>query len=89
MPAKTKKKVEKKTRTEAEYQELKTATVALAKCVNLTLQTRGKLGVGSGMLYSDKTKTVEHWSTQFFDALELIGIRFDRDEFFSKAKKKR
>ena len=78
---------EKKTRTESEYQELKAATTALAKCVNLTLQTRGKLGVGTGMMYDRKTKTVEHWSTQFFDAMELIGIKYDRDEFFAKPKK--
>jgi hypothetical protein len=83
MPAKR----EKKTRTESEYQELKKATVALAACVNATLQTRGKIGMGTGMVFDRKTKKVEHWSTQFFDAMELVGIKYDREEFFAKPKK--
>ena len=74
---------EKKTRTEAEYQELKKATIALAKCVKFTLDTGGKPGVGSGMLYNRETKQVTHWETDFFDALDLIGIEYDREAYFA------
>jgi hypothetical protein len=80
---------EKKTRTETEYQELKDATTALARCVNATLQTRGKIGVGTGMVFDHKTKKVEHWSVQFFDAMDLIGIKYDREAFFAPKKRKR
>jgi hypothetical protein len=86
--AKKPKKAARKTRTEAEYQELRKAAVALARCVNLTLQTRGQVGKGSGMLFDSETKTVEHWSTQFFDAMEMIGITYDRDQFFEKKRKR-
>jgi hypothetical protein len=79
----------KKTYSAKEYNELKKATIALAKCVNLTLQSRGKIGVGSGMMIDTRTKKIEHWSTQFFDAMELIGIKYDRAAFFQKKGKKR
>ena len=86
--AKTKKKVSsKKTRTEEEYQELRKATVALANCAVLTLASKGKLGVGSGMTMDLKTKQVRHWSTQFFDALDMVGIVYDRDKYFEKRKR--
>jgi len=89
MPAKKSvKKVAKKTRTEEEYQELRKATVALANCAVLTLGSRGKVGVGSGMTIDLKTKEIRHWSTQFFDALDMVGIVYDRDNFFGKPKKK-
>lgn len=84
-----KQKPAKKTRTEAEYQELRKATTALAKCAVMTLQSNGKLGVGSGMTIDLKTKKVSHWSTQFFDALDMVGLVYDRDKFFEKPKRKR
>jgi len=86
MPAK--KKAVKKTRTEAEYQELYKATTALAKCAMFTLASGGKLGVGSGMTIDLKTKKVSHWSTQFFDALDMVGIVYDRDKYFEKKRKR-
>lgn len=83
------KKSAKKTRTEEEYQELRKATVALANCAVLTLASRGKVGAGSGMTIDLKTKVVRHWSTQFFDALDMVGICYDRDKYFEKPKRKR
>ena len=83
-----KKKTEKKTRTEAEYQELKKATTALAKCAILTLSSDGKVGVGSGMMIDLKTKKVRHWSEQYFDALDMVGLVYDRAKFFSKKPKR-
>jgi hypothetical protein len=83
------KKAAKKTRTEEEYQELRKATVALANCAVLTLASKGKLGVGSGMTIDLKTRVVRHWSTQFFDALDMVGICYDRDAYFAKPKRKR
>lgn len=88
MAAKKAKPKAKKTRTEEEYQELRKATVALAQCVNLTLASKGKIGVGSGMTIDLKTKVCRHWSTQFFDALDMVGIVYDRDKYFEKKRKR-
>lgn len=88
-PAAKPKKSGKKTRTEEEYQDLRKATVALANCAVLTLSSNGKLGVGSGMTIDLKTKEISHWSTQFFDALDMVGICYDRDKFFEKPKRRR
>lgn len=91
MPAKKAAKAKpkaKKTRTEEEYQELRTATTALAKCAVLTLHSNGKLGVGSGMVMDLKTRQVTHWSNQFFDALEMVGIKYDRSKFFEKKRRR-
>lgn len=86
--AKAKAKAGKKTRTEDEYQELRKATVALANCAVLTLASNGKLGAGSGMTINLKTREVRHWSTQFFDALDMVGISYDRDKYFEKKRKR-
>jgi len=77
-----------KLRTEAEYQELRSMTVELANCAVLVLQTRGKLGVGSGMIFNGKTKKLVHWTTRFFDALDAVGISYDRDVYLNMEKKK-
>lgn len=82
---KQKKPATKKTRTEAEYQELRAATVALAKCANLVLASGGTLG---GMTIDLKTKKAEHWSTMFFDALDMIGIKYDRDAYLKQGRKR-
>lgn len=73
---------------EADCAELKAATTALVRCAVLTLNSDGKLGVGSGMLINTKTKKVEHWSTQFFDALDMVGLVYDRKKFFEKKRKR-
>lgn len=78
-----------KLRTEDEYQELREMTVALANCAVLTLASKGKLGVGTGMILDRKTGVARHWSTQFFDALDAVGLVYDRVKFFAKPSKKR
>jgi len=85
---KAKTKADKKTRTEEEYQELRKATWALANCAVLTLASNGKLGAGSGMTIDLKTREISHWSTQFFDALDMVGISYDRDAYFEKKRKR-
>jgi hypothetical protein len=52
------------------------ASMKLAKCVVLTLQTGGKLGVGSGMMMKEKDgkRIVERWDTDFIEALAFIGV---------------
>lgn len=52
------------------------ATVMLAKCVVATLQTDGKIGMGSGMVMRVKggKKTIERWDKDFIEALAFIGI---------------
>ena len=87
--AKKPKKAAKKTRTEEEYQELRKATVALANCAVLTLASGGKVGVGSGTTIDLKTREISHWSTQYFDALDMVGIKYDREKYFEKPKRKR
>lgn len=53
------------------------ATVMLAKCVVATLQTDGKIGMGSGMVMrvKDGEKTIERWDKDFIEALAFIGIK--------------
>jgi hypothetical protein len=88
--AKKKTKAKAKKHTEAEYQELKAAATALARCAVTTLQSDGKIGVGSGMTISvdpkTKEKRVRHWSTQFFDALDMVGIVYDREAYLKGRK---
>jgi hypothetical protein len=81
------KKSVKKTYTAAEYEKLRLMTVDLANCCVQTLATRGKLGVGSGMLMNTRTKQISHWTTQFFDALDAVGICYDRDVYMKGLKR--
>jgi hypothetical protein len=59
-------------------------TIALAQCAILVLEARGRLGVGSGMVMDMKTKKCERWETQFFDALDAVGIKYDREVYYAK-----
>ena len=54
----------------------RTAALKLARCVAWTLQTGGKLGMGTGMVMKvvDGKKTVERWDKDFVEALAFIGI---------------
>lgn len=52
------------------------AAVKLAACVVATIQTGGKIGMGSGMVMKvegGKT-TIERWDKDFIEALAFIGI---------------
>jgi hypothetical protein len=52
------------------------AAIKLARCVVMTLQTNGKIGVGSGMVMSvvDGKRVIERWDKDFIEALAFIGI---------------
>lgn len=91
MPGKSKIKKPKPsecTRTEEEYQDLRKKVAALARCAMLTLDSRGRLGVGSGMTIDLRTRKVERWETPFFDALDAVGITYDRDKYATSRKKR-
>ena len=64
------------------------AAVMLAKCVVATVQTGGKIGMGSGMVMKvvDGKKSIERWDKDFIEALAFIGIEFS-DEKPKKLKK--
>ena len=52
------------------------AALKLAACVAATIQTDGKIGMGSGMVLKieDGQKTIERWDKDFVEALAFIGI---------------
>ena len=52
------------------------AALKLAKCVVWTIQTGGKLGMGSGMVMKvvDGKRTVERWDKDLIEALAFIGL---------------
>ena len=52
------------------------AALKLAACVVATIQTDGKIGMGSGMVMKveDGKKTIERWDKDFVEALAFIGI---------------
>lgn len=55
----------------------KTAALKLAKCVVTTIQSGGKIGMGSGLvMHRDKAGKmhVERWDKDFVEALAYIGI---------------
>ena len=54
----------------------RTAALKLAKCVVATIQTGGKIGVGSGMVMKavDGKRTLVRWDTVFIEALDFIGL---------------
>ena len=53
------------------------AALKLAKCVVATIQTGGKIGMGSGMVMKveDGKKTIERWDKDFVEALDFIGLK--------------
>lgn len=50
------------------------AAVKLARCVVMTIQTGGKIGVGSGLLFNRETRKTERWDKEFIEALAFIGL---------------
>lgn len=58
------------------------AAIKLAACVAATLQTGGKIGMGSGMLMKvvDGKKTIERWDKDFIEALDFIGIEVTKTD---------
>jgi hypothetical protein len=86
------KKTKKKTAAEWEkdYEELKKATTALASCVVFALKFDKHIGRGSGMVVNLKTmETVGPWQEKFFDALDMVGVCYDRKAYYKKKEHKR
>ena len=54
----------------------RTAALKLARCVVATIQTDGKIGMGSGLMMKtvDGKKIIERWDKDFIEALAFIGI---------------
>jgi len=69
------------------------ATLRLASCAILALDTRGRIGVGSGMLLLRNPKTgkvvLKRWEEGFFDALDAIGVEYDREAYYAKTARKK
>lgn len=70
------------------------AAIELASCAVFTLQTSKHLGRGSGVMMSvDKAtgKTVigGRWEEKFFNALDTIGVVYDRKAYYAKDAKSR
>lgn len=64
--------------------------IKLARCVVWTLQTGGKLGMGSGMVMRvvDGKKTVERWDKELIEALAFIGIEVSDPKPKKRSKRK-
>lgn len=67
------------------------ATLKLAKCVVATIQTDGKIGVGSGLVMKivNGKKAVERWDKDFIEALAFIGIGVVPAKKLKKPKKQK
>jgi len=65
------------------------AALMLAKCVAATVQTGGKIGMGSGMVMKmvDGKTTIDRWDKDFIEALAFIGIEMI-DKVEQKPKRK-
>ncbi len=52
------------------------AALKLASCVVATIQTDGKIGMGTGMVMKkvDGKTVIERWDKDFIEALAFIGI---------------
>lgn len=66
------------------------AALRLAKCVVTTLQTDGKIGVGSGLVMKvvDGERFVERWDKDFIEALAFVGIEMVDKKTIDKKKAK-
>ena len=67
------------------------AALMLAKCVVATIQTGGKIGMGTGMVMKvvDGKKTIVRWDKDFVEALAFIGIEVvDKNPKKPKPKRK-
>lgn len=66
------------------------ATLELASCAVFALKFLSSKG--SGVIYNFKTRTTEGtWQDKFFNALDSVGIEYDREQYFDARdnKKKR
>jgi hypothetical protein len=64
----------------------KAAALALAKCAVFALKFDKHLGRGSGVVVDLKNggaKSMGPWQDMFFDALEGIGVCYDRKKYYA------
>jgi len=72
----------------------KAAALELARCVDFTLRHYKHLG-GSGMMIdlaamrAGKPTSVRRWQEDFFDALALLGVEYDRAGYYASLGKKK
>jgi hypothetical protein len=66
------------------------AALMLAKCVVATIQTGGKIGMGSGMVMKvvDGKRIIARWDKDFIEALTFIGIEMADKKPADKKKSK-
>lgn len=70
----------------------KAAAIELGKCAIFALKfaSFGRGGSGGSVVTIDKKtggpKTMGPWEDMFFDALELIGTKYDRKKYYSRPK---
>ncbi len=82
----TKKKLTKKTK----RVNWRKAAIELASCVIFALKFDKHLGRGTGIVMNLKTMEPQGpWQEKFFDALELIGVSYDRKKYYSMKEHKR
>lgn len=92
MPRPTKKKPSTKASKTAPTRRVnwKKAAIALASCVDFALRFDKHLGRGSGQVIDLKTmKSKGPWQERFFDALELVGLVYDRKGYYEAKEHKR
>lgn len=65
------------------------AALALARCVVADIQSGGRLGMGTGLVFSkrdDGSSVVQRWDVEHIAALRYIGIEFEDAPKKRKAK---
>lgn len=60
------------------------AAIKLAKCCVFALAADKHLGRGSGTSINLKTRETRRWQEQFFDALDTIGVVYDREAYYKQ-----
>ena len=85
---------EKKKAKKAPRVNWRKAAVELASCAVFTLRTGRHLGKGSGITMSVDKKTGKmmpgrRWEEKFFDALDTIGVVYDRNAYYARDKRVR
>ncbi len=64
--------------------------VDLASCAAFTLDNYKHLSRGSGLVINLKTKEpLGPWQDKFFNALDAVGIVYDRKKYFANVAKRR
>jgi len=68
------------------------AAIELARCATFALKFGDHLRRGSGVVVDLKNggaKSMGPWQDMFFDALELIGVEYDRKKYYASKEHRR